>query len=323
MKRQAIETMKLQKPITSLDAVAQCLAKGIAITAILMVAATGRAEDVAADEATSKAKAPSVSAPRLDTDEEITNARLRASTGAKKVISFQSSFNYNGGTVDSPLAKERPQLSPGTLEIDNAKLTGNMSGKYRITDRDNLNLGVGVGWVTPTYQGQYGQVENPFATYTRVFKAGSTQNVFQVQYLHYSNVRQREVRRRELELSVAHTVLAPIGKTHWQPGVTMLYSHQFHRENAPSADLVDTVAAYPFVEYEFNDRYSFRTVYRGLTFFNTRAQNDTFIRDAETQSTGIGITLTRDIWLYPNIQWVWRDLRSEKTNVAINAAINL
>ena len=109
-------------------------------------------------------KAPSdTENSRADIDEEITNARLRATTGAKSLLSFQSSFNYNGSSINEPLAQTRPQLSPGTVENDPAKLQGLVSMKYRATDHDNINVGVGVGWLTPSYDGQRGQIEDPYA----------------------------------------------------------------------------------------------------------------------------------------------------------------
>jgi hypothetical protein len=66
-----------------------------------------------------------------------------------------------------------------------------------------------------------------------------------------------------------------------------------------------------------------RTVYRGFTFENTQQNYSVFTRDDAIQSAGVGIAVTRDIFLYPNIQWVWAQMNTALTNVALTAYINL
>ena len=297
----------------------------IVLSVMTLAVSIAKADDVkdntpATDANTSAAKLPNAPVTREDIDQEITNAHLRASTGAKSLLSLQSTFNYNGSSIDHPLASQRPALSPGTIENDPAKLSGLISAKYRMTDHDNLNLGVGVGWLTPTYQGQKGQVEDPYATYSRVFKAGNVQNVFNVGFTYYTA--QSTVASGNIgESDIDHTFLVGVGKTKLQLGIDIAWTRDFYQTGRNG--IQDELAAFPFVEYEFSDRYSFRTVYRGLTYFNQTSSTDTFVRDAVTQSMGIGISVARDIYLYPNIQWVWTDIRSDKTNIALSANINL
>jgi hypothetical protein len=278
---------------------------------------------VAADSATSKAKIPKSEPTRQDIDEEITNAKLRAETGSKSLFSMQAALNYNGGSVNDPLGKVRPQLSPGTVENDPSKLYGTISGKYRMTDHDNLNIGVGVGWTTPTYEGQHGQMEDPYIAYGRTFKYGSVQNVLNVQFQKYTA--QTQVNNNDsFETDIDHTFLTDIGKTKWQLGVDVAWTREFYSGSPVRDDSAqDELAAFPFAEYAFNDNFSFRTVYRGFTYFNTAQNSAAFVRDDITQSMGLGCSITRDIYLYPNVQWVWGDVRSDKTNVALTAYVNL
>lgn len=257
---------------------------------------------------------------RGDIDEEITNARLRASTGAKSLFSFQSQFNYNGSSINSPLAETRPQLSPGTVENDPAKLTGAMSLKYRATDHDNLNVGIGAGWLTPTYDGQKGQVEDPYATYGRLFRVGDVQNVLNIGVTKYTA--QSSVNHKlNYESDIDHTFLTNVGKTKLQLGMNIAWTREFYTDSVGGQQ--DTLAAFPFGEYSLTDALALRTVYRGLTYYNTQDAQGTFTHDASTQSLGVGISVTRDLYLYPNVQWVWDDVRSDKTNVALSANINL
>ncbi len=290
--------------------------------AVLTLSLHVNAQDAvsAQEEVSTQTKAKAPTAPPKDVDEEITNARLRASTGAKRRYSLQTAFNYNGGSIEKPLAKERPNLSPGTLYTDPAKLTGSVSGKYRMTDHDNLNLGVGVGWLTPTYEGQRGQVENPYVSYSRVFKAGRFQNVLGTSFTKYTADQAVDIKRLNFSAGADYTVLTSFS-TGTDIGVGVLYSREIYR--AGGAGLQDAIGAYPFAEQALTDRFSLRTVYRGFTYYNTTADKGRFIRDDPTQSFGVGISVARDLYLYPNVQWVWADIKSEKTNVALSANINL
>jgi hypothetical protein len=49
----------------------------------------------------------------------------------------------------------------------------------------------------------------------------------------------------------------------------------------------------------------------------------TWIPNKVYQSAGLGISVTRDIYLYPNVQFIPEDVRSDRTNVGVSANINL
>lgn len=294
----------------------------LSMIAVLILPFQVHAQDAASTqlESSTQTKAKAPSAPPKDVDEEITNARLRASTGSKKRYSLQSAFTYNGGSIQKPLAKERPVLSPGTLYTDPAKLTGSVSGKFRMTDHDNINLGVGIGWLTPTYQGQRGQVENPYISYSRVFKAGRFQNVIGASITKYTADQAVDVKRLNMSIGADYTALTSF-QTGTDVGVAFGGSTQVYKSGGTG--LRDELGAFPFAEQSLTDQLSLRTVYRGFTYYNTTDDKTKFVRDDPTQSFGVGISVARDLYLYPNVQWVWGDIKSEKTNVALSANINL
>lgn len=290
--------------------------------AILTLALGAQAQDAVSTQnessTTTKAKAPAP--PQKDVDEEITNARLRASTGSKKRYSLQTAFNYNGGSIESPLSKVRPRLTPGTIYQDPAKLTGSISGKYRMTDYDNLNLGIGVGWLTPSYSGQRGQLENPYVSYSRVFKAGRIQNVMGLGFTKYTADQAVDSKKMNFAADASYTAVTSFS-TGTDAGFSFAYSQTVYSEF--TGNVKDFAGVYPFVEQALNDKLSLRTVFRIAEFYNTTADTRTWTRDDPTQSFGVGISVARDLYLYPNVQWVWGDMRAEKTNVALSANINL
>lgn len=258
---------------------------------------------------------------KKDIDEEITNARLRATTGAKSNFSFQSDLTYSGGSIEKPVDKLRPSLSPGSTAEEISKLSGSISMKWRATDRDNLNFGVGVGLTTPGYDGQQGQIESPYLSYGRLFKAAGLQNVFSVTVTKYTSRQLVDIAKRDYNFDIAHTILGSIGNSGWEAGLVFNIGRETYFEGVNGVE--DYAAIFPFAEYAFNDRYSFRTVYRGMTYYTVRSNPWTFEHDDATQSAGIGIAVARDFYLYPNVQWVWEDVRSDKTNIAISANFNL
>ncbi|BEV68389.1 hypothetical protein Bb109J_c1809 [Bdellovibrio bacteriovorus] len=82
------------------------------------------------------------------------------------------------------------------------------------------------------------------------------------------------------------------------------------------------VGLFPFAEYAFNDDYSFRTVFGYFQFAKYEEQGD-LIQMEPYQSMGVGISVTRDIYVYPNVQFTPKDIRADRTNVAVSANLNL
>ncbi len=299
--------------------------KVLAALLVLLTAGMVHAQDAITDSSTSTTKLPTeLKTQRKDIDEEITNKKLRAESGAKSLISLKSLFIYNGSTISHPLNSTRPQLSPGTVNPEAAKLSGTISAKYRVSDHDSLSLGVGVGWVRPNHDGQTGQVENPILGYNRAFKAGFLQNVIDASVVKYT-AKSASVLNDEWETNFDYTILANVGTSKLQIGLDLGYYREYY--SSPNADnqtaAVDQIDLFPFAEYEMNDWASLRTVYRGISYNNTIADQRSYARDFPTQSFGVGMAITRDIYLYPNIQWVWQDINADKTNIALNANINL
>ncbi len=295
----------------------------LAALLVLLTAGMVHAEDAISDSSSSTTQLPKeLKTERKDIDEEITNKKLRAVTGSKALISLQSEITYNGGSIKEPFSSVRPKLTPGQVGTDDSKLYGKIAGKYRMTDHDNLSLGVGVGWTKPLREGQNRQVENPYLDYARVFKTGPLQNVLEATGTYYTA--DKSVNRDKLGQEAAFTwnVLYTVANTKLQLGVYTSYTRDFYTDSSVDGGL-DQIGVDPYAEYALSDRFTLRTVYNGGNYNNTVQNKAAFTRDAQYQSLGLGVAITRDIYLYPNVQWVWEDVRAERTNVALTANINL
>lgn len=81
----------------------------------------------------------------------------------------------------------------------------------------------------------------------------------------------------------------------------------------------------PSLQFQFSDRFALNTTWELWEFEHIRSSphRDVYQRNKVIQSVGLGISLTRDIYLNPNINFVPDDVRSDRTNVALSADINI
>ena len=119
----------------------------------------------------------------VDTDEVITNRKLRAETGAKKKYSFSSAVTYSGGTVNNPMSDVRPNIASAVFDPAQPALSGSIGGKYKISALQSLSVDVGV-LVRKPFHGddkktfrERTTVSNPSLTYQVVYQAAGIQNV--------------------------------------------------------------------------------------------------------------------------------------------------
>ncbi|QDK44229.1 MULTISPECIES: hypothetical protein [unclassified Bdellovibrio] len=285
-----------------------------------------------------------------DVDDEITDARLRATLGSKSKWSFKSSLGYSGGSVREPLSSVRPAYRTSSTDEVMAYLSGDIGINLRATDRDNVSFSTGMtindplhgditkpatdetamggGEVMPRYE-----FSTPSISWSRGYKAMGTQMVSSVTYGHYTD----SVSGRKNLLggvSFSQTILANFGTSKWNGGVSIsggktLYKGDLEDAKYKKAQDKGTfmrtdlnAGLFPFLQYSFNDTYSFRTVFGYFQFYKYEL-NDRWVQIEPYQSVGFGISVTRDIYLYPNIQFTPKDIRDDRTNVALSTNINL
>lgn len=285
-----------------------------------------------------------------DIDDEITDARMRATLGSKSRWSFKSSLSYSGSSVNEPLATVRPAYRTGPDAETLATLSGTVGVNVRLTERDNLNLGTGLTIVDPFHgditknakdETSFGKgsevaryrVATPFVGWSRGYKAMGSQMISSSSASYYT-ADTTTARGYMWNLGLSQTVLANFGTTKWNGGVSFTLSKDFYgnevtNKSFAAAMAAGTVAreewsvgAYPFLQYSFSDRYSFRTVF-GYAEFQQKEGASEFGQVEPYQSVGLGISITRDIYLYPNVQFTPKDIRGDRTNVALSTNINL
>ncbi|MFN8791318.1 MAG: hypothetical protein ACK5Y2_07680 [Bdellovibrionales bacterium] len=279
-----------------------------------------------------------------DIDDEITNARLRAALGSKSLWSVRTSMNYQGGTINRAFAERRPNYRSAVATNDQSFFDANIAVKRRLGDKDSLNFGSGITAFTPfhrtldeaTNSGDGRRnltVSNPFLEYNIAYKMGDLQASTALTYVHSTN--DFDVNRVKTlnTVSFDQTLIAMIG-TSFSYGASLSAWKTFYRgasdfDGRGEQKLNLSAGLYPFLEYAFNDKYAYRTVFGYFEFQEFmsnkegQSQYGRFRQLTPYQSMGIGISFSRDIWVYPNIQFVPQDIRDDRTNVGLAANINI
>lgn len=322
------------------------------IVALLALATTAGAQEAQETTNTSNIKASDV-APKEETqkdiDTEITNARMRATLGAKSKWSLKSAFGYNGGSVERPAARVRPNYRAGANIPALSSLSGTVGIKYSLSARDSVSFGTGVLVYNP-FHGDLSRstfldprngknrdrysASTPYLDYSRAYKVGGLQMISSATYSHFTEPDTTRDMNGIGNVSFDQTVLADLGESSWSAGIALSVDTTIYKggmsefaksEGAQQDDF--GYGLYPFAEYAFNDKYSFRTVFGYFQMIHYRgdigASKGNVISLAPYQSMGIGMALTRDLYLYPNVQFTPLDIRGDRTNVALSANINL
>ena len=310
------------------------------------VATTALAEEAVVSPNTSSVKTSDVQKKDeqfKDIDQEITNAKLRAESGSKSRWSVKSDVSINGGSLEKPLDAVRPNYAGIAGADGSTSISGTIAGAYRLTEKDSIRLGTGIFMATPFQDApedlsnsrgaRKTDVSNPYLEYTRSFRMGKIQNVFDMSVTNYTQNYYSNGLKASNMVDVNHTFMLDIQGSNWSPGVNFDANYTFYKDSKQDMDTTEfladgradyELAAYPLVEYAFNDKYSFRTVFRLATFDHYRSDNgSTYARQLYTQSVGIGVAMTRDIYVYPNLQFAPENMAPERTNVGLSTTINI
>lgn len=266
-------------------------------------------------------------------DELITNRRFRAQNGSLSNLSLNASVNYSGGSLNAPLSDERPNLVAAGDAITVSNASAGVSGSYRLNTLNRIGFGASMSMVAPLNNEVRGEendreleVFNPFLSYTTMNKFFGVQTVASLSYTQYTFESQRNTGYLNSVQGSLNTMY-DFGGSKFSVGFLALYSRNtFDNSDADNLESQnETVWGFlPQAEYVINDTFNLRTIVRSNWYQNNRKDgaND-FAQRVVSQSVGLGISLNRDVFLYPNIQFIPQDMRAANTNVGFSANINM
>jgi hypothetical protein len=324
--------------------------RAIITSAILLAASSVFAQTTSADKVPA---APTVSTKEVDTaakpsgsdktDQLITNRNMRSLNGSLSTWSFASTWNYQGGDINKPIGSSRPNVT-GSQDVALVQnLSGTVGISYRMTDVDRLTVGIGLQMASPfsdeadsrfTNSGRkefdrtQGELDasNPQIAYRRVMKPFGVQSILTATSTYFTQDALVD-RGFESKNEVTMNSLYDFGGSRFSAGVVFqgaFFTHNKDDQNLQAGQAAYEFYALPITEFEINDIMNWRAVYRYYWYQQNRAQSSSEWTTLEpTISTGIGFAITRDIFLYPNIQFNPEDVRADRTNLGLSANINL
>ncbi len=275
-----------------------------------------------------------------DIDQTITNAKLRADSGSKSKFSLSTKTSYTGGSIDNAFGQKRPALSSDPANQTFTSLDLGLNARYRWTKNDSMTLGTAFGFVTP-FQGRVNKGQNainfndPSLGYSRVGKLGDFQTVSTLAYAAGTSIPSL-AQDLKGQIGAAFNMMYPL-QNGVAVGASVSSAYNIFYSN-PSNDKNTRTTIYghdkrseydfkffPQAEYKVNSQYSFRTLFG---YFNWRhlygdPNHYRMLQTYVYQSVGVGISVTRDIYLYPNIQFLPGNMRSDYTNVSLSGTINV
>lgn len=286
-----------------------------------------------------------------DLDEEITNAKLRAESGSKSKWSLSFTTNYSGASLEKPFGRERPNTNqePTPPQV---RMDGTFGARMRMNKNESLSLGTGYSMRRPFHQATGGEVTNPYVEYGHAGKIGQTQSIFAAT-LTGTTARDELTLGSQGSVTLSEVLMYDFGGSRFSVGVaadgqyTQFQDNKNELARYEGTEKIFTVGTrqvdgiigiYPLMEYAFNDRINLRTVFRPLIFdhivMKTAEGNSGWEKRRWTQSIGVGIAATRDIFLYPNFQYDWyqwqgddfnffRETTRSNSTVGLSATINI
>jgi hypothetical protein len=275
-------------------------------------------------------------------DQVITNRMMRAQTGSLSPWSVATAWNYQAGSLERPFDAERPNVAQAGDVAALQALNANLAVTYRFTSLSRLGLGIGLNTIAPFHQSlnssdekiqnqfdnNQGRMDlnNPNITYTYITKVGGIQSVLSATVMKWTTGVQTDLGYDNRLTLIANTMY-DFGGSPYSIGIYGIFEENSFNKNdelLASAQQLRTVGILPQAEWVISDRFVLRTIARPYWYDNYRNFNPNEYRTRIfTQSAGLGISVTRDIFLYPNIQFQPENLQSGITNVGLNANINL
>jgi hypothetical protein len=279
-------------------------------------------------------------------DNQITNARLAADAGSKSKVSLRAILSYSGGSIGKPFDRIRPNYRKlGSSPILDTTLGGSVGVAVRLDKESQLRFSTGVTMRTPLHntlsevtsnvneqtRKRIFNVSGLSAEYNKTFRVGNVMYSPSIGASLATDQFVTEVVGLVGSASASLTAIFDIEGSGWQPGVSVAVAQYVYKND----DIFDGrggrrdnlgLGVYPFVEYKFNDTYAFRTVLGFFNYTNYRDENlskGQFTQDGHYISSGLGISVRRDIWVYPNIQFNPSDIRGDLTNVGVSTILNL
>jgi hypothetical protein len=255
----------------------------------------------------------------------LTDNQLKADEGSLSRYSIKVSTSYNGAALSNLGAADQPNVdgTPGSYET---KITGSISGRYRLSSTEALSAGTGISAIHPLHGLERFDTNSPYIGYDLSSRISDIQM------------------RNSLSASIV-TVPAFLatGETHTVGfGNSLVYDlgrsgfalslesrleyFLYNRGWVPKDGKAPNyyLSFYPGVKYNVTGKFSVNTSL-SLMSFNPRSESDvTTLRTRTTsQRLGVGYALSRDIYLSPYLTFYPGRLAMDTTTFSLSSIFSI
>jgi hypothetical protein len=274
-----------------------------------------------------------------DIDKEITNQKLRTLIGSKSKYSLSITGNYSGGSISQPFGAVRPNIYGDVERTGDTALSGSFSLRYRLSKGKSISVGSGLDYTTPFRTQATTTTQDPFIDYTSAGKLFGLQSVGILTAV-LSTSDQSIFLRKNALLDYTHILSHDFGGSRFTLGGVASISSSNYWGSANDYVTASTesaqgqlsgrtsygIAFYPTMEYKMSDKTSLRTVLGFYSFALLRtdkSQDPGKMRHRNIyQSVGVGIAATRDIYIYPNVQFAPDNINTKDSNFGVSLTMN-
>lgn len=262
---------------------------------------------------------------KFSENSEITDEKLKADAGSLTQFSLRANLAYYGPSPSNLGALYQPNPD-GLVTANTTAISGTMGSRFRLDSSTSFSLYVGVSDLFAFHPNQKLDANSPTLSFDKTFKLGG------FQFLSSPSVQlvTQQVYRRAGEregLGYNLNFVYRIGKTGVSAGSeNSIGYYLFGRDYLASDGKVRrmNLSLAPFVKYNFNDRLSLNT-YVGLTYYNLR-QNSSITNlnnKVVTEKLGVGYAISRDVFVFPYLQFFPSDLTVSETTMNISTSFSV
>ncbi len=278
--------------------------------------------------------------------EVIENPTLKSLSGSLNRYSLYSTFAYYGGSLEKPASAERPNILNAAETPSLVNVAGNLGIKYRLTEKDNLSLQMGLYSIAPFHSsftsgdprvqadydknGQNVDVDDPVGSYFRTYTIGGLQNISFLKYQHVTRGIYRDFGLNSV-LSYSHAAAYKIAPFAYLAASLTYENYQYDKNDAvfrgrtiPLAPLQTehTFRGNLSAEVYTSEKVSFRLISDVFSYFRMKKEPK-FERRGLQQTVAMTYFFNRDISLSPNVRFIAEDIRVDRTNVGLTLNLNL
>lgn len=327
--------------------------KKLFVIGLVATLATAQAEEAKTSESSStsstkleaikKNETPANTTGQADVDDVITNRRLRAEMGSKNKFSFSTYLSYLGGSLQKPGSKTRPNITGAVGTSIKATLSGSVNARMKMTPLTSLSFGAGIGMEQPFHDAKESRWERSFIANPNI-SLGLADKIAGIQSSSSVGATLATDNNAKSIGNVAYagvdqTLMYDFGGSPLSVGIQLSAGKSFYNKAAGSVMSIDKkgnevlygseqsdldVSAAPVAELSLNDRFNLRTLYATSAQHMIGQDIAKWKKNTPYQSVGLGISVTRDIFVYPNIQFrPALSISEQDTNVGVSTYINL